>query len=136
MACRIVAENGSFGLADRPYADWWGKDLPNYAEAARKKLLGQDACKVEELHDRLGGPLQNLTDRALWDLVARDAGKPLHAVFGTNREKIPAYFSKGISTVSHRRSAAIASGRSMPGRRSSTSSPRIMAGNRCPIMHP
>ena len=43
VACRIVAENGSFGLADRPRADWWGKDLPNYADAARKKLLGQDA---------------------------------------------------------------------------------------------
>jgi hypothetical protein len=95
VACRIVAENGSFGLADRPYVDWRGKDLPIYAEATRKKLLGQDARKVEELHDRLGGPLQNLTDRALWDLIARDAGKPLHAVFGTKREKIPAYYSKG-----------------------------------------
>jgi hypothetical protein len=95
VACRIVAENGSFGLSDRPYADWWGKELSTYAEAARKKLIGEDARKVEELHDRVGGPLIFMIDRALWDLIARDAGKPLHAVFGTKREKIPAYYSKG-----------------------------------------
>ncbi len=98
VACLITAKNGSFGLADRG-AKPFPEDIGKWVEALETGLAGKDAREVMEIHDTLptdaGAKGIILVDRALWDLVARDADKPLHAVFGTKRKKIPAYFSKG-----------------------------------------
>ena len=83
VACRIVSENGSFGLSDRPLKrmpeDWqpWKKSIEAF-------LIGKDARSVELLHDTMRASDQGrkLVDRALWDLIARDAGKPLHCALG------------------------------------------------------
>lgn len=104
MACRVVAENGSFGLADwktdeDEKADGQAKvvnDIKKYLPEIEKVLIGKDARKVEKLHDQLPDEGKILIDRALWDLIARDAGKPVHELFGTKRKEIPVYYSKGV----------------------------------------
>ncbi len=103
MACRIVAENGSFGLADWKTAGSHRADhqavlvtdTDEYLARIEKVLVGKDARGVEQLHDLLPEEAKILVDRALWDLIGRDAGKPVHALFGTKRDEIKTYYSKG-----------------------------------------
>lgn len=71
-------------------------------------ILGRDphdsAAIWEEMWSALnfvgqkGIPLIGMSaiDTALWDIVGKAAGKPLHKLFGAARDKVPAYASGGL----------------------------------------
>ncbi len=98
-AVRITAEPGIHGWADGP--DWI---MPNAetAGAIRNRLLGRqiDGPGVvwRELYEA-GLPLGALgaVDIALWDLLGRLEDKPVHALLGTQRQKVKAYVTTGFN---------------------------------------
>lgn len=71
------------------------------------ELRGRDALSVAAVHRFLsarlalvgtGGPagaVMSMVDVALWDLLGKAAGLPLHRVLGGAREEVPAYGSGG-----------------------------------------
>ncbi|MGE3173962.1 MAG: mandelate racemase/muconate lactonizing enzyme family protein [Planctomycetota bacterium] len=67
-------------------------------DVVRPVLLGQDAAQVEELFERMRFAMRDRpgmagADVALWDLRARCAGVPLHRLWGSARDRVPAYAS-------------------------------------------
>ena len=74
------------------------------AEAAAALLVGKDPTAIERLlQDGLDiiDPEANNTakkpfigaENALWDIVGKAAGLPLHAIWGSCRDKIPLYLT-------------------------------------------
>jgi L-alanine-DL-glutamate epimerase-like enolase superfamily enzyme len=73
--------------------------------AARPLLVGRDPLQVgrrwSELHGHRRGlglslPALGWIDIALWDLSARAANRPLHALLGPYRDELPAYLSSWV----------------------------------------
>lgn len=113
----LTVSNGSIG---------WGEswcNFPSWAPLERKAtileglaplLLGQDAREVAGLHHRMNGALRTLgrqwgapgpvaqaisaVDIALWDLNAKELGRPLYRVLGGVASPIPVYAS-GLGPV-------------------------------------
>lgn len=72
----------------------------NYLELAEMFLLGEDPRDVERLIEKLDplnlwGPRPWHFEVALWDIVGKDAGKPVYELLGGNSAPIPAYASTG-----------------------------------------
>ncbi len=92
-AVRITAEPGIHGWADGP--DWIMPNAPT-SGAIRNRLLGRQiegpGVVWRELCEA-GVPLATLgaVDVALWDLLGRLEDKPVHALLGTQRQKVKAY---------------------------------------------
>jgi L-alanine-DL-glutamate epimerase-like enolase superfamily enzyme len=68
----------------------------------RELLIGQDPDRVDQIWRRLyeeGIPLGALAavDTALWDTRGRIAQKPVHALLGTRRLRVPAYLGTAFS---------------------------------------
>jgi L-alanine-DL-glutamate epimerase-like enolase superfamily enzyme len=96
-AVRITADSG-----DQGWADTSGTAAPPAQEARRIRdlLYGRgpsDPGGIWRLLNQDGVALDVLSaiDIALWDLYGRLEGKPVHALFGTDRQKIKAYASTG-----------------------------------------
>jgi L-alanine-DL-glutamate epimerase-like enolase superfamily enzyme len=72
----------------------------DYEDALSYFLLGEDPHDVEGIRRKLAsvnliGPRPWHVETALWDLVGKDAGKPVYELLGGTGEPIPAYASTG-----------------------------------------
>jgi len=78
-----------------------GPDVPeSYLPAVREMMAGQDPFDTERLNHKLaryarGSAYRGMgcLDVALWDLVGKACGQPLHKLFGGGRSKVTAYAS-------------------------------------------
>jgi D-galactarolactone cycloisomerase len=98
-AVRITSAGGAQG-----WADLTGSAMADSTTAAgmRDILLGRDPADVEIIWQRLyerGIPLVMLSavDIALWDLLARIEGKPVHALLGAKRQNVAVFASTGFN---------------------------------------
>ena len=71
-----------------------------YADALEFFLLGQDPHDIEGIRRRLAsvdliGPRPWHLEMALWDVIGKDAGKPVYELLGGTDDPIPAYASTG-----------------------------------------
>lgn len=81
-------------------------------DTLRGCLMGADAFEVKALWVRMRRAVRNLgepgiaamaisaADMALWDLLARLVGQPLHRVLGRRRRRVAAYGSGGFTSYS------------------------------------
>jgi L-alanine-DL-glutamate epimerase-like enolase superfamily enzyme len=98
-AVRITAAPGIHGWADGP--GWMMPDTGT-AGAIRSRLLGREidwpSAIWREFYEA-GLPLGALgaVDIALWDLVGRVQDKPVHALLGTQRQKVKAYVTTAFN---------------------------------------
>jgi len=72
----------------------------DYLELAEMFLVGEDPREVGSLVEQLDplnlwGPRPWHFEVALWDIVGKDAGKPVYELFGGSGDPIPAYASTG-----------------------------------------
>lgn len=72
----------------------------DYLELAERFLVGEDPRNVERLVEKmeplnLWGPRPWHFEVALWDIVGKDAGKPIYDLLGGSDEPIRAYASTG-----------------------------------------
>lgn len=72
----------------------------DYLELAEMFLVGEDPRNVESLLEQLDplnlwGPRPWHFEVALWDIIGKDAGKPVYELLGGSGEPIPAYASTG-----------------------------------------
>jgi len=86
------------------WADLTGSAMADSTTASsiRDFVLGLDPADVETIWQRLyerGIPLVTLSgvDIALWDLLARIDGKPVHSLLGAKRQNVPVYASTGFN---------------------------------------
>ncbi len=98
-AVRITAKPGIHGWADVP--NWMMPD-PETARAIRGRLVGREIdwpnAIWRELYEA-GLPLGAVgaVDIALWDLLGRVEDKPVHALLGTQRQKVKAYVTTAFN---------------------------------------
>lgn len=95
VALKFELANGALGFA---YGYDRGMPLFEIAVEAARRYIGHNAQDCERLrHSSLGATPApratmvrgvSLCDIALWDAAAQSAGKPLHALLGTRRERI------------------------------------------------
>jgi L-alanine-DL-glutamate epimerase-like enolase superfamily enzyme len=96
---RISTASGIPGWAEAPA---WTLPDADAAASIRSALLDRDLTRRSaiwrELYEQ-GLPLGTLgiVDVALWDLQGRIEGKPVHALLGTQREKVKAYATTGFN---------------------------------------
>jgi L-alanine-DL-glutamate epimerase-like enolase superfamily enzyme len=93
-ALRIRTDGGAWGWSELRHSSWdWFDCAADVAEALR----GRDPSDIDGIFDDLYPrfPLHaaTLVDIALWDLAGRAEGRPVHALLGTVRDRIPAYRS-------------------------------------------
>jgi len=98
-AVRVTTTIGAQGWAD--VSDWMFPE-GDTARHIKDLLLGRDAQDREGIWHFLYGegiPLGTLSavDIALWDLHGRLAGKPVHALLGTQRLDVPAYVTTEVN---------------------------------------
>jgi D-galactarolactone cycloisomerase len=72
----------------------------DYADALSLFLLGEDPHNVEGILRKLDtvnliGPRPWHIECALWDLIGKDAGKPVYELFGAEARDVPCYASTG-----------------------------------------
>jgi L-alanine-DL-glutamate epimerase-like enolase superfamily enzyme len=72
----------------------------DYLELAEMFLVGEDPREIESLVEKLDplnlwGPRPWHFEVALWDIVGKDAGKPIYELLGGSADPIPAYASTG-----------------------------------------
>lgn len=72
----------------------------DYEEPLSLFLLGEDPHDVEGILRKLDtvnlvGPRPWHVELALWDIIGKDAGKPVYELFGAERSEIPCYASTG-----------------------------------------
>lgn len=72
----------------------------DYEDALSYFLLGEDPHNVEGILDKLEsinliGPRPWHIEHALWDIIGKDAGKPVYELFGAEQTEIPVYASTG-----------------------------------------
>lgn len=72
----------------------------DFAEPLSLFLVGEDPHDVERIRRKLGdvrllGPRAWHVEIALWDIIGKDAGKPIYELLGGTRRAIPAYASTG-----------------------------------------
>jgi L-alanine-DL-glutamate epimerase-like enolase superfamily enzyme len=77
---------------------WPDNDTPEDWRRAEDLLIGKDPSQTETIWQDLWdadvrGITQSMIDVALWDILGRAAGKPVHALLGTKRHRIKAYVS-------------------------------------------
>lgn len=93
-AARVTTDDGARGWAELRHGTW---DWFAQADAVSEALTGRDPSRIDALWDELYGAFHihavTLADIALWDLAGRAAGKPVHALLGTVRDRIRAYRS-------------------------------------------
>jgi D-galactarolactone cycloisomerase len=71
-----------------------------YGDTLRLLLLGEDPHDVARIRRKLAsldllGPRPWHIEVALWDIIGKDAGKPIHEVLGATSREIAAYASTG-----------------------------------------
>jgi L-alanine-DL-glutamate epimerase-like enolase superfamily enzyme len=98
-AVRIWTDSGVQGWAEAPSSAMPSRAV---ADSIRNVLLDRDVSKQDAIWRKLyeqGVPLGTLgaVDIALWDLWGRMEGKPVHALLGTQRQKVNAYFTTGFN---------------------------------------
>jgi L-alanine-DL-glutamate epimerase-like enolase superfamily enzyme len=98
-AVRVWADSGVQGWADAPSS---ARPSRAVADSIRPVLSGCDVSQQDTIWRKLyeqGVPLGTLSavDIALWDLWGRMEGKPVHALLGTRRQKVNAYFTTGFN---------------------------------------
>lgn len=86
--------------------------VPYIEEELAPLAIGQDALAPEALWARLWGPNKarmraglgvwalSAVDIAVWDVVAKQAGLPLHRLLGGHRSRVPVYGSGGWHNLS------------------------------------
>ena len=72
----------------------------DYLELAEIFLVGEDPREIESIIEKmdplnLWGPRPWHFEVALWDIVGKDAGKPIYELLGGSSDPIPAYASTG-----------------------------------------
>jgi L-alanine-DL-glutamate epimerase-like enolase superfamily enzyme len=72
----------------------------DYLELAEMFLVGEDPREIESIVEKLDplnlwGPRPWHFEVALWDIVGKDAGKPIYELLGGSGDPIPAYASTG-----------------------------------------
>ena len=87
------------------------------AEVVRPQVIGEDPFDYEKIwhkmldRDRWGGLLPfnayGAVDVALWDIMGKAAGKPIHKLLGGYRDRVPAYYTTGaiVDPESHAKAA-------------------------------
>lgn len=99
---RITTADGFQGVSgvdsyyQGPYSDEHLQALPSIAaDLVALRSLDPVAAgnKLEQSHPDLDDAVRASIDIALWDLAARKAGVPLHAMLGAKRDSIEAYAS-------------------------------------------
>ncbi len=94
-ATRITTEGGARGWSDFAYhehlADGTGQRWAEELLAGRN-ALDRDTI-WDDVHETVPREIVNMLDVALWDLWGRAEDKPVHALIGTERERVPAYVS-------------------------------------------
>jgi L-alanine-DL-glutamate epimerase-like enolase superfamily enzyme len=94
LALRLTDASGAVGGADFPL--WKIPDREAAQDALTRRLLARDARDLVAIWDELYAAgthlhLLALADIALWDLCGRVAGRPVHALLGTRRRRVPVY---------------------------------------------
>jgi L-alanine-DL-glutamate epimerase-like enolase superfamily enzyme len=79
-----------------------------YQEQLEGFLVGEDPRDVQTILGkldsfRLSGPRPWHIELALWDIIGKDAGKPVHELFGATAEPIPVYASTGATMDAEQR---------------------------------
>jgi len=87
----------------------WFKTLATAVEEMAQLLAGEDPRQPEKLHRKMlstmswfgpGGMVEFAAcalDIAVWDLLGKIAGQPLHRLLGGTRSRVPAYISGQLS---------------------------------------
>ncbi|PSP84856.1 isomerase [Halobacteriales archaeon QS_1_68_17] len=84
----------------------------DYRELAELFLVGEDPRRIDRLRERLAplnlwGPRPWHFEVALWDIVGKDAGKPVYELLGGDGDPVPAYASTGERRDAERRLAYV-----------------------------
>jgi D-galactarolactone cycloisomerase len=84
----------------------------DYEDALSYFLLGEDPHNVEGILRKLEsvnlvGPRPWHIEHALWDIIGKDAGKPVYELLGAEQQEIPAYASTGEVMAADERIAYI-----------------------------
>lgn len=97
LVVRIVADDGAEGVCDLPL---WHRNQCGAAERQRitEAIQGRNPLDREGIWNdlyarKLSLPVISYADVALWDMAGRMAGKPVHALLGTKRNRIVVYKS-------------------------------------------
>lgn len=90
----LVTDTGLSGVASA--SGFAGR--MDYLELAEMFLLGEDPREIDKLVDKLDplnlwGPRPWHFEVALWDIIGKDAGKPIYELLGGSADPIPAYAS-------------------------------------------
>ncbi len=73
-------------------------------EIVAPRLIGEDPLAIERFADLITqGGGRWLVDMALWDIVGKSAGKPLHQLWGTYQTRIMAYASTVAASTPEQR---------------------------------
>jgi L-alanine-DL-glutamate epimerase-like enolase superfamily enzyme len=97
LGLRLTTDGGAEGICALPPWPHEVKDADQRAKAV-SVVVGEEPDDIDRLWKRMRQadvPLSVLSyvDVALWDLAARAAGKPAHALLGTKRDRIAVYRS-------------------------------------------
>ena len=114
VACRIVAENGS-SVFRTGECRLVARSCPRMLKLP-EEAVGQDARKVEELHDRVGGPLISSSTAPCGTWLPAMPANPCTRSSARNATRSRPTIPRAPQQSRKSRSAAIASGRSTPGR--------------------
>lgn len=90
-AVRITTTDGITGCA-LGYGFGWLKDRGEERDKIRRMLIGQDPCAIERFLG-LGLGKYALIEHALWDVIGKAAGMPVHKLLGGNKKKTKFYLT-------------------------------------------
>jgi D-arabinonate dehydratase/D-galactarolactone cycloisomerase len=108
---RVTTEDGLTGIGETYAANYAPEVVRALVEHFSRYLVGADPADVEGLWrecysrtlywGRFGIAISVLSgiESALWDLVGKAAGKPVHALLGTVHSRLPRYASGGMDAA-------------------------------------
>lgn len=123
---RITTDEGIVGIGEAGFS---AEYFPTVAPAIRHQLapllLGEDPLDIRRLWEKMHSATHiwgrkgietyaiSGVDTALWDIAGKVAGLPIHALLGTDKHAVPAYFApslKGLDAISDEARAAMEQG--------------------------
>ena len=112
VACLLMTVETDAGISGEGYGFCFDvkrlRAIAQFAESIKARLIGRDPHDVESIwadlfrsnnfYGQSGIVIlaMNPFDLACWDIIGKAAGRPLHQLFGTFRDRVPVYASGGL----------------------------------------
>lgn len=109
---RITTDEGVVGIGEAGFS---AEYFPTVAPAIRHQLapllLGENPLEIRRLWEKMHAATHiwgrkgietyaiSGVDTALWDIAGKVAGLPIHALLGTDKRSVPAYFAPSLKTL-------------------------------------